>query len=180
MKQKILILWLLFFTMPTWAGGISNYCKKEGKPIPEQINGIYFYCGGSIESCSDVKSDKYKKIFKSFYEHAPDNSAYEHSYLLVLPDTLTSKDEDRVMIYGELAIAYSVTMSLTTTRYGSFQNTFNEEDFVCGKAKGLLCKYGGSMTSEFYTEDIIKINTDADCTGHGPLTPTGFWKKVER
>ena len=171
---------MVLYTLPSWGGGITNYCKKDGKPIPEQINGIYFYCGSSVESCSNVKSDKYKKIFKSFFEHAPDNSDYEHSYLLVLPDTLTSKDEGRVMIYGELAMAYSVTMSLRTTRYGSFQNTFNEEEFVCEKANGLLCKYGGSMTSEFHTEDIIEINTDTDCTGHGPLTPSGFWKKVER
>ena len=29
-------------------------------------------------------------------------------------------------------------MSLATSRYGSFQNTFNQEEFVFEKAKGLL------------------------------------------
>ena len=81
MKQILFITYFIFFALSSWGGGIANYCNKEGKPIPEQINGIYFYCGSSIESCSDVKSDKYKKIFKSFYEHAPDNNDYEHSYL---------------------------------------------------------------------------------------------------
>ena len=62
MKQTLLIICLIVLALPSWGGDISSYCKKEGKPLPEQITGIYFYCGGSIESCSNVKVTNTKNI----------------------------------------------------------------------------------------------------------------------
>ena len=75
----------------------------------------------------------------------------EYDYMLVLPDDLTSPDnEERIMIYGEIGFS-----SKTISRHGSFQNTFNFKEFICSKANALKCRFDGKMTSEFITKNLF-------------------------
>ena len=173
MKQTLLTLCLILFALPSWGGGDGGYCKKDNKPWPEEIHGVYFYCGSDIEDCKKVNESKYKKVFKSIFEHSTEHNG--HDYIIVLPDTLTSMIEERVMIYGEIA-----WYTDTNSRFTSFQNTFNFKEFVCNKAKAKLCKHNGTMTSEFITSKIVEIQTDLDCIGYEPLNPSGYWKRVEK
>ena len=172
MKQTLLTICLILFALPVW-----GYCKGDNlsnKPNPEEMFGVYFFCGPDISYCDEINDNKHKKIFKSLY----DKSHYdiEYDYMLVLPDDLTSPDnEERIMIYGEIGFS-----SKTISRHGSFQNTFNFKEFICSKANALKCRFDGKMTSEFIKKTIIEIQTDGDCGSYGALIPDGFWKKVNK
>ena len=48
MKQILFITYFIFFALPSWGGGIANYCNKEGK-IEDQYNP-----NGSIKNIAGI------------------------------------------------------------------------------------------------------------------------------